>query len=109
MKLNIPSNSNRCAVVLLALSLVLILANCVSELPAMEIDAQKVKQCVNDKIGDKKYRKAPVNPTFSMHFGDQSVEVFNVLGQLHLKQIEFLQACVREQDESYFLNRFWEL
>lgn len=70
-----------------------------------EVNTIILKECVENKIGDKKYRKTPAHPTFAMHYGENSVEVFHVMSQLDMKRIEFLQACVREQDSSYFWNR----
>ena len=74
------------------------------------IDGQTVavgalRACVDQKIGDKKYRKKTENPRFAFHYGQQSVEVFNAFSQFELKQIEYLRVCLIELDNSLFWDR----
>lgn len=65
---------------------------------------KEYKDCVDIKAKDKRFRKV-VNEMFAFHYGDQSIEVFNVLSQSDLKTIEYLRQCVETLDIELFWNR----
>ena len=70
------------------------------------LDFKGIEECVNLKMVDKRYRRITPHDMFAFHYGDQSVEVFNVLSQREIKTVEFLRQCIELLNADLFLNRY---
>jgi len=70
------------------------------------LDFKGIEECVNLKMVDKRYRRITPHDMFAFHYGDQSVEVFNVLSQREIKTVEFLRQCIELLNAELFLNRY---
>jgi hypothetical protein len=66
------------------------------------LSVERIKNCVNKKLSEKKYRKAK-EKNFSLFYGHSGVEAFNAFSQYDMKQIEYLAECVQSEDSSFYL------
>lgn len=64
-----------------------------------------VTQCLSKQLSGKKYRNTK-EMAFHLNYGNSGVEMFNVLSNKEIKEIEILTDCVKQVYPSYFLLRY---
>lgn len=69
---------------------------------AEHISLSALQDCLNDKIGSRKFRR--LNPTdfFSLYYGDPAVEVFNAFSSHDIKRTEYMASCIQELEKDSF-------
>lgn len=67
-------------------------------------DISVVVDCLKRRLEGKRYRGTTESPFF-LNYGQSGVEVFNVLSNKQIKEIEFLAECVRAAYPPFFLLR----